>query len=165
MGWLAAFGFAIVVGFVAARYLRESDPIPREDQLGVETLEATLEEAGVDHGSTKIPNVDLLQPHISQRDDFLGAIAARRGTKHTILVALGDRLVAAEATLGSMGAEVLTVDWAEVEELEQTYDIGGELRFETHGEEYEYTHLPRSQTPEFTEIVEERVEDRPDARS
>lgn len=159
--WIAV---AAVVALVALLWLLgDSDPVPSGEQIDLETLESTLDRAGVEHDSTRIPNADILQPHIGEADDFLGAVQARRGNKRTILVALGDRLVAGESTLGSMGVEVITVDWKDVREFEQTYDIGGELHVATDREEYVFTHLPRSQTAEFAEVLEERLE--PDAEA
>jgi len=159
MPWIwIAVAAALVVLLASVWFQRDSDPIPSGDQIELETLESTLESAGVEHHSTRIPNADILQPHIAEGDEFLGAIQARRGNKRAILVALEDRLVAGESTLGSMGVEVVTVYWEEIREFEQTYDIGGELHLATDREEYVFTHLPRSQTAEFAQALAHRLE-------
>lgn len=166
MIWIGLVLVAVGVVFVAAR-LRgglvsggagsSPNSFAEEERIAPDQLRATLERAGIDVGSTNIPDPEILRPYLSENDGFLGAVQARRGNKRAILVALEDRLVAGEATLGTMGAEVLTFAWGEIDSMDQTFDVGGELAFEVDDLTLTYSHLPRSQTREFTDLLRERV--------
>lgn len=159
MIWIVVALGLLAVG-IAAVWLLSDDgsPVERDDQLDIDTLRETLDRAGIERSSTRIPDVEILQPYISKQDDFLGAVQARRGNKRSILVALDDRMVAGEATLGKMGAEVITISWNEVDDFEQSFDIGGELQIVVDGDVYTFSHIPRSQTRDFAEIAQDELE-------
>ena len=135
--WVSVAVAIVAVLVAIALFVRSrssgAETVPSEMRLGIDQLRATLEQAGVNLQSTNIPNVEILRPYLSTSDSFLGAIQARRGSKRAILVALDDRLVAGEATLDTMGAEVFQFRWEEIDDFEQSYEIGGQLEFESAG--------------------------------
>lgn len=151
-----AVAAAVVVGLLYVVFHgppADAEHVPSDAQIDVEKLRATLDHSGVDLSSTNIPDAEILRPYIAQTDEFLGAVQARRGNKRAILVALDDRLVAGEATLGTMGAEVFTFRWTDIESFDQTFEVGGQLDFAVGDTSYTYSHLPRSQTQNFSKLV------------
>lgn len=158
MYWLV-IAVVIIVAAAIAWGLKGGDAttIPPDERIEVEELEEYLAAQGVDLDSTQNPDPAILQPHIASDDELLGAIEGRRDGKSAYLVALPDRLVAGEATLGTMGAEVRTLRFADIDSFDQSYEIGGEFHLQVGPEKLSYTHIPRSRTREFAELVRQRI--------
>jgi hypothetical protein len=163
MEWMFVAAGLIVVGalwFV----LRPSDQdIPPDARIDPEALEDFLSESGIDLGSTRNPDPEILRSHIASDDTLVGAVEGRTGSKRAYVVLLGDRLVVGEATIGRMGAEVQSIPFHHITDFEQGYDIGGTFHFDTEDADLTVTHVPRSKTRDFAGLVRNRIGDQPTA--
>lgn len=158
--WLAVLAGIVVALLVAWRFLGTSSHlVPADEQIEPDALASILEQAGIDLTTTKVPDPEILRPHIRADDEILGAIEAKHGNKRALLVALPDRLVLGDATLRRMGAEVRSIPFSAVEEFEQSYDMGGEFTIATSSHEFLLTHIPRSKTRDFAELIRQHLPD------
>lgn len=163
MEWLLVVAGLAVVGAVWFVMRSSDQDIPPDARIDAEALEDFLRQSGIDLGSTRNPDPEILRPHIADDDTLVGAVEGRTGSKRAYVVLLGDRLVVGEATIGRMGAEVQSIPFRHITDFEQGYDIGGTFRFDTENSDLTITHVPRSKTRDFAGLVRNRIGGQPTA--
>ncbi len=156
--WMG-LGVLVIAAIGGAVWYTRGGGAPSGPSIDPDDLERQLETLGIDTGSNRIPNLEIIAPYIHPDASIVAATRGKSGPKRALLVLLDDQLVAAEATVADYGADVRTLALEAIETFEQSYDIGGEFRFESGGEMLVYTHIPRSQTSDFANAVRDALQD------